>query len=506
MDGAPLIELRRVRKQFGGTLALNDVSLSISRGTVHGLVGENGAGKSTLGKIIAGVHPPDAGEMLVDGRRVSYGSPREALADGLTIIAQELALVPRRSVAENIFLGAESSRAGFVDGRAILRRYHELDTFGFGLDPEATVGSLRVADQQKVEILRAVGRETRLIVMDEPTASLGRDDARKLFGIMRQLSAQGTTMIFVSHSLGDVLELCDEITVLKDGKLVRTSPASEETPEKLVLGMVGRSLELTFPERQPPPPDAPLVLSLDGVSVPGLVHDASLTIRRGEIVGLAGLIGSGRSELAGAIFGSLPRSAGTIELDGRPIDIRSPRQAVRAGVAMLPESRKDLGLVMGRPIYENVTLPHLKRVSSGGVVRSRAERRSLRQIFDEVGVPSPRIGEPVRVLSGGNQQKVLFSKWLFGEPRLLIADEPTRGVDVGAKRAIYDLLVRLAASGLAILLISSELEEVVGLAHRIFVMRDGRLVNEVDAAAATSEGLLRAAFGTLEAMAAGGSP
>ncbi len=506
MDGAPLIELRRVHKHFGGTQALHDVSLTISRGTVHGLVGENGAGKSTLGKIIAGLYPPDAGEMRVDGTSVSYGSPRQALHDGFTIIAQELALVPRRSVVENIFLGTESSRAGFVDRRSMLRRYAELDTFGFALDPSATVGSLRVADQQKVEILRAVAREARLIVMDEPTASLGRDDAEKLFGIMRELSARGTTMIFVSHSLGDVLELCDKVTVLKDGQLVRTSPACDETPERLVLGMVGRSLELTFPERQPPPSDAPVVLSVEGVSVAGRVHDASLIIRRGEIVGLAGLIGSGRSELASAIFGALPRSAGTVELDGVPVDVRSPRQAVRAGIGMLPESRKDLGLVMSRPMYENVTLPHLKRVSTGGVVRARAERHSLRQIFEEVGVQSARIGEPVDALSGGNQQKVLFAKWLFGEPRLLIADEPTRGVDVGAKRAIYDLLVRLAASGLAVLLISSELEEVVGLAHRILVMRDGRLVNEVDAAAATSEGLLGAAFGTLEAMAAGAIP
>ena len=494
-----------MRKHFGGTQALQDVSLSIGRGTVHGLVGENGAGKSTLGKIVAGVHRPDAGEVLVEGRPVEYHSPRDALADGLTIIAQELALVPGRSVVENVFLGAESSRAGFVHERAMLQRYEALDTFGFGLDPGARVGSLRVADQQKVEILRAIGRESRLIVMDEPTASLGRDDAEKLFGIVRKLTAQGTTIVFVSHSLGDVLALCDEATVLKDGKLVRTGPASAETSESLVLGMVGRSLELTFPPKRRPPPESPVVLSVEGLSVEGLVRDASLQIREGEIVGLAGLIGSGRSELAAAVFGALPRSAGTVELGGRLLEIRSPRQAVRAGIGMLPESRKDMGLVMRRPIVENVTLPHLRRISLGGLVRTRRERSSLREIFEQVGVPAGRVRDSVDTLSGGNQQKVLFSKWLYGEPRLLIADEPTRGVDVGAKRAIYELLVRLADAGLAILLISSELEEVVGLSHRIVVMREGRLVSEVDAELATGEGLLGAAFGTLESMAAGGT-
>lgn len=502
MDDAPLIEIRGVWKRFGGTQALQEVSLSIGRGAVHGLVGENGAGKSTLGKLITGVYRPDAGEILVGGRRVAYHSPRDALADGVTLIAQELALVPQRSVLDNIFLGAESRRAGLLDKRAMLARYKALDTHGFELDPNARVGSLRVADQQKVEILRSLARNARLIVMDEPTASLSQGEASRLFEIVRRLATEGTAVVYVSHFLEEVLSLCDAITVLKDGRVVRTAPAAAETAESLVLGMIGRSLETTFPPKRQPGPDAPAVLSVRNLASPGRFRAVSFEVRRGEIVGLAGLIGSGRTEVARAIFGADPPAQGQIELEGRPVTIRSPRRAVRLGVSMLPESRRQ-GLVPGRSIAENVSLPHLESLSVAGFVRRGAERRDVREVIGRIGTPAASDRALVGSLSGGNQQKVLFSKWLVNRPRVLIADEPTRGVDVGAKSAIYELLASLAASGLAILLISSELEEILGLAHRVLVMRNGLLVGELHGEEATNERVLRLAFGTAGPTAAG---
>ncbi len=489
-----MIELRNISKRFGGTLALRDVSLSVGSGTVHGLVGENGAGKSTLGKIVTGVHRPDGGKLLVEGRTVDYRSPRDALVDGVTMIAQELALVPQLSVLDNVFLGVESLRAGFVDRSAMLRRYAALDTLGFGLEPDNRVGSLRLADQQKVAILRALAREARVIVMDEPTASLSREEAGRLFTIVRRLADEGRTIIYVSHFLEEVLELCDTITILKDGSVVRTGPATAETPESLLLAMIGRSLETTFPPKRYPGPEAPVVLAAHKLSAAGRFSDVSFRVRAGEIVGLAGLIGSGRSEVARALFGADELDAGVLELEGRRVTLRSPRHAVRLGISMLPESRRE-GLLLRRPIVENVSLPHLDFLTVGGVVNRRAERRQVREILEQVGIPSRSLQAPVGSLSGGNQQKVMFSKWLLNRPKVLIADEPTRGVDLGAKRAIYALLQSLAASGLAILLISSELEEILGLCHRVLVMRAGRIVGEIPAEEATGERILRLAFG-----------
>ena len=495
MDDAPLVEARGVWKRFGGVQALRDVSLAIGGGVVHGLVGENGAGKSTLGKLIAGVHRADDGELYLRGRRVDYHSPREALDDGVTLIAQELALVPQRSVLENVFLGIEPHRLGLVDRRALRRRFQALDVLGFGLEPDVRVGELRLADRQKVEIMRSLAREAQLIVMDEPTASLSPNEAGHLFEIVRQLAADGTTVVFVSHFLDDVLSLCDHVTILRDGAVVRTSPAAEETSQSLVTGMIGRSLETTFPPRQPPPAEAPVVLSVEGLDRTGRFADVSFDVRRGEIVGLAGLVGSGRSSVARAIFGADRPTAGTIELDGRPVSVSSPRAAVRLGIALLPESRGQ-GLVLVRSIVENVSLPHLDDVSTVALVLRREERRAVGEALARVGAPAGSLSAPVRRLSGGNQQKVLFSKWLFTVPRVLIADDPTRGVDVGAKAAIYELLGQLAAAGLAIVLISSEHEELLGLAHRVIVMRAGQVAGELSHDEASTESVLRLAFGT----------
>jgi ABC-type sugar transport system ATPase subunit len=493
----PHVELRGIGKRFVGVVALSGIDLAVERGSIHGLVGENGAGKSTLGKVVAGAHRPDEGELWVDGRRVTYASPRDALADGITLIAQEPTVVPRRSVLENVFLGIERGRAGVVDGRALRRRWHELvGEVGFDLPPDAPAGSLRVADQQKVELMRAVARDARLIVMDEPTAALTADEGERLFGTVRRLRERGTTIVYVSHFLPEVLSLVDTVTVLRDARLVRTSAAADETPSSLVGAMLGRSMELTFPDKQFPPDDARVVLSVSGLTRAPAVADVSFEVRAGEILGLAGLIGSGRSELARAIFGADRPDAGEVAVEGRRVRIRSPRAAVRAGIAMIPEDRKAQGLHMLRSIAENVSLPHMTVVSSGGVIRERRERRAAAELMQHVDVRAKRPSVRVGTLSGGNQQKVLFAKWLFRRPRVFIADEPTRGVDVGAKRAIYELIRSLAEQGMAVVLISSEHEEILGLAHRVLVMRGGLVVAALDRETMSEEAIMNAAFAT----------
>jgi simple sugar transport system ATP-binding protein/ribose transport system ATP-binding protein len=491
----PHVELLGIGKRFVGVVALVGIDLAVERGSIHGLVGENGAGKSTLGRIVAGAHRPDEGELWVDGRRVSYASPRDALADGITLIAQEPTVVPHRSVIENVFLGIERGPAGVVDGRALRRRWRELvEEVGFDLPPDAPAGSLRVADQQKVELMRAVARDARLIVMDEPTAALTADEGERLFETVRRLRGSGTTIVYVSHFLPEVLSLVDMVTVLRDGRLVRTSPAAAETPGSLVRAMLGRSMELTFPDKQFPPDDAPVVLSVSGLTRLPAVADVSFDVRAGEVLGLAGLIGSGRSEVARAIFGADRRDAGEIAVEGRRVRVRSPRAAIRAGIAMLPEDRKAQGLLMLRSIAENVSLPHMPVVTSAGVIRERRERRTAAELMRRMDVRAKRPTARVGTLSGGNQQKVLFAKWLFRRPRMFIADEPTRGVDVGAKRAIYELIRSLAEQGMAVVLISSEHEEILGLAHRVLVMRGGRVVAELDRETMSEEAIMTAAF------------
>jgi rhamnose transport system ATP-binding protein len=510
----PHVELADIGKSFGGVRALDGISLTIEKGSIHALVGENGAGKSTLGKIVAGVIAPDRGQLLIDGAPVAFRSPREAIVRGIVLIAQELSVAPALSVAENVFLGTEPRRAGFVARRALRRRYDELAAAaGFELSGDLPGRGLRTADQQKVEILRALCRDARLIVMDEPTAALPRPDADRLYQVIRRLAAGGTTIVLVSHFLREVAELADEVTILRDGHLVRTALAADETEETMLSSMLGRSLGATFPARRPVPADAPVVLEARGLSASG-VHDVSLDVRAGEIVGLAGLVGSGRTELARALCQAQRVTAGTVttsgtRLAGRPPGgrrmptslwpARGPNAALRAGLAMIPESRKEQGLMLGRPIAENVSLASLPRLAALGLVRRRAERQAVTGVLGQVGVRVPAQAAPVSTLSGGNQQKALFARILLRGPRVLVADEPTRGVDVGAKRAIYELLTSLAADGLGVLLISSDAEEVLGLAHRVLVMRAGRIAAELRGAAMTEGAILAAAFGAPDA-------
>jgi rhamnose transport system ATP-binding protein len=489
--------VRAIHKRYGAAVALDDVSLDVAAGEIHALVGENGAGKSTLGKIIAGAVAPDAGEIVVDGAPVSYRSPRDAIRYGIGLIEQEFALAPDLSVLDNVFLGVELGRRGLVDRARQRDRFAQLaERIGFRERPTVPVRALRTADQQKVEILRQLVRDTRLIVMDEPTAALTRDEADRLLQITRELRDEGVTVIYVSHILGDVLALCDTVTVLKDGRHVKTSPAREETTDSLVTAMLGRSLDVAFPDRVPPPADAPVVLSVRGLSRPPAFDDVSFEVHAGEILGLAGLVGSGRTEIARAIFGADPAS-GVVAIDGRELRSRSPRASIRRGLALLPESRKDQGLVMVRPLGENVTMAHLGEVSRRGVLQRRREHRVVGETLRSVDARTTSQALPVSSLSGGNQQKAALAKWLVKTPRLLLADEPTRGIDVGAKRAIYDLIHGLAADGLGVLLISSELGEVLGLAHRVIALRAGRIVGEYEAAEADEATVMRAVFGSV---------
>jgi simple sugar transport system ATP-binding protein/ribose transport system ATP-binding protein len=473
------------------------VDLTIASGSIHAIVGENGAGKSTVSKMLGGVFTPDAGEIVVDGTPVRFHSPRQALSAGIAMIDQELALVPGRSVMDNVFLGAESRRAGMLDRRRQRARFRELlDRTGFDLDGHAPVGALRVAEQQKVEILRAIVREADLIVMDEPTAALTQVESEQFYEIVRGLRNRGTTILYISHFLAEVLQISDAVTVMRDGQHVSTRPSAEESEASLVRSMLGRSLELTFPERRRCDPSAPPVMEVRGLGAHGRFHDVSFELRAGEIVGMAGLIGSGRTEVLRAIFGADPVDCGQVLLDGRPVRFRTPRAAITAKVMMLPESRKDDGLVMVRSVAENMALAHLENLSARGLVRRDRQRGRVKQLMTELDVRATSQDAPVVSLSGGNQQKVLFAKGLMTSPRVLLIDEPTRGVDVGAKRAIYDLIATLAAEGMAVLFVSSELEEVLGLAHRVLVMRLGRLAAEMPADEADEESVLAAAFGT----------
>nr|WP_277345706.1 sugar ABC transporter ATP-binding protein [Nocardioides sp. JQ2195] len=491
------MRLEGVAKRFGGVQAVSGIDIAIPSGTVVALVGENGAGKSTLGKIIAGVHRPDSGRILVDGVEVTLGSPRDALSHGVALVAQELALVPEMSVVDNVFLGFESRGKGFILDRGNRRRFEELrHSVGFDLDPDDLAGNLRVADQQKVEILRALARDARIIVMDEPTAALTREEAQGLFTIVRRLTSQGTSIVFVSHFLEDVLGLADTIVVLKDGRHIRTTSAALETPASLVSSMIGKNVDLSMPDKRHVPDSARCLLSVHGLTRSGAFEDVSFDVRAGEIVGLAGLMGSGRTEVLRGIFGA-ERARGTIEVDGVAARMTHPRGATKRGIGMIPESRKDQGLIMGQSIRNNITLASLRRHSPFGFVSKRKEMWTTDQLHGRLDIRTLDSEAPVLALSGGNQQKVLFAKWLAFGAKVLLIDEPTRGVDVGAKAAIHQLITDIAAQGVAVVLVSSEHEEVVGLAHRVLVLRRGRIVEELAGENLTETRVVQAALGAI---------
>ena len=488
------ITLVGVSKSFGGVSALTEINLKIKSGEVHALVGENGVGKSTLGKIIAGVYTSDSGTIQIAGKNVHFRTPREAIQQGVVTIAQELAIVPGLSVSENVLLGEEPSIFTFLRKRKLKKEFNELASrVGFKFKPETIAGSLSVADQQKLEILRALSRNAKIIIMDEPTAALSRQEAKSLHSVIKNLTRQGTTVILVSHFLSEVLELSDTITVLRDGQLIASNPARSWTQDSLIESMLGRSLDHAFPKKVFAHYSSPTVMFVNNLNASG-VNSAWLSVRAGEIVGIAGLVGSGRSELARAIFHDSRIFKGSVEINGRKIRGRTPRIALNRGVALLPESRKDLGLLIERSIKENISLSTLRQWSRFGWVSKRSEMKIVNRILEMISVRHRNTKQKISELSGGNQQKVLFARMIVGNPRVLIVDEPTRGVDVGSKSAIYDLLVDLAKDGMAVVVISSDLEEVMGLAHRILVMRNNNIVAEFSGRNMTETNVLAAAF------------
>jgi ABC-type sugar transport system ATPase subunit len=494
-EAAPLLQMQGIRKSFVGVEVLHGVDLELKAGEIHAIVGENGAGKSTLVKVLAGVHPPDEGTIRIDGEPVTFHHPYAAQAAGVGIVYQEFNLLPDRTVAENVFVGREPVKRGIVDRRGMERAtaalLEEVGETSFG--PRTLVRRLSVAQQQVVEVVKARSLDARILVLDEPTAALADHEVELLFTLVRRLQERGIGMLYISHRLREVFALADCITVLKDGGLVKTLPTGETDSRGLVNLMVGRELDGYFPPRGEPSEFGDVRLAVSGLST-GVLHDVSLKVRAGEIVGLAGLVGSGRSEVARLIFGADPLDAGGIELEGRAVRVRGPGHAARLGIALVPESRKEEGLLMIRSIRENVTLATLPRYATAGVVRRDQERRRAEDLARRLDVRAPSTKARVGSLSGGNQQKVLFAKWLAAEPKLLIADEPTRGIDVAAKQQIHALIADLAEAGMAVLLISSEIEEVLGLAHRVLVMRRGRVVDEFAGGAATQETVMRAAF------------
>jgi ribose transport system ATP-binding protein len=486
--------MRGIDKSFPGVHALRAVDLDVHAGEILGLVGENGAGKSTLIKILAGAYARDAGDIRIAGEEVEAASPNEMIERGIAVIYQEPALAPHLSVAENIFMGRlPTSRFGIVDRRKLAEDTAVVaERLGLDIDPGARVGTLSVARRQMVEIAKALSREARLIVLDEPSAVLGDAELDGLVRVMHRLAEKGVAFIYISHRLNEVFRITDRVTVMKDGRVVATEPTADLTPERLVRLMVGRDLGQIYGERAAATVAGAgeVALEVRGLTRDGVFHDVSFMARAGEIVGIAGLAGSGRTEVLRAIHGADPLDAGTVEIFGRSVTIGSPREAIALGIGLLTEDRKADGLLLQQTVRTNTTISRMAEVAPAGVIDTDLERRVVDGYIDRLSIRTPSGRTLVRNLSGGNQQKVIFAKWLNARCRVLLIDEPTRGVDVGAKREIYALLRDLAAGGTAIVMVSSELPEVIGISDRIVVMREGRVAVTLDAAEATEERIM----------------
>ena len=491
---APRAELRGISKRFGATQALDDVSFELLPGEIHGLVGENGAGKSTLVKILAGVHQPDAGSIRLDGEEVELRGPDHARTLGIAVVHQEPRLFPDLSVAENVFIGhAPSSRVRTIDWREMRRQaaalFTELDV---RFDVGAPVRGLSMADQQLIEIAKALSVEARVLILDEPTASLSAHEVERLTTIVRRLRQRGVAILFVSHRLDEVFDLCDRATVFRDGRHVVTTETSQLTTADLVRYMVGRTVSL-FPKVDNPIGE--VVLEGTSLTRVGVFRDVSFAVRAGEILGFAGLVGAGRTEIARVLFGLDQADSGTITLDGTAVAFESPSSAMDAGIAYLPEDRHQEGLISDFSIAQNVTLPILPRLFPRYLMRGSVERDVALRDTAQLNVKMTGVDQAVAALSGGNQQKVVLAKWLSTKPRVLILDEPTRGIDIGAKVEVHRIVAELAASGLAIILISSDLPEVLAMSDRIIVLHEGRVTAEIPRERATQERVMFAATG-----------
>lgn len=506
----PLLEMRDITKTFPGVRALDGVSFDLRAGEVHALVGENGAGKSTLMKVLGGVYPyPEyGGQILIGGREQRFSGVRDAEDAGIAIIFQELSLVKDMTVGENIFLGREPRRFGVVRWDELYRRAQKLlDDLHLPIDPHTPVRHLGIGQQQLVEIAKALSHEARILVLDEPTAALTDAEVETLFGILRRLRARGVGMIYISHKLDEVFALADRITVLRDGRTVGTAPAAELDRDRVIAMMVGREVGDIFPKSEHAPGEVVFEargITVEDPAVPGklLVKDVSFAVRRGEVLGIAGLMGAGRSELLMAIFGAHPgKIGGEVLIEGRPVKIHSPAEAIRHGLGFVTEDRKRFGLILDQTILNNMTLASLERLSGRFVTNVDAEIAAGERAMRELRIRAPNVFTLAGTLSGGNQQKVVLAKWLLTVPRVLFLDEPTRGIDVGAKQEIYAQINRLAEQGLAIVLVSSELPEVLGLADRILVLHEGRVTGEFARAEATPEIVMACATGHARAAA-----
>ena len=500
MPVQPLVELRDITKRFGDVEVLHQVSLSLSAGEVHALVGENGAGKSTLVKILAGVYTPEGGSILLDSAPVVLNNPLQAQHFGFAVIHQQPSLFPDLDVAENIYMGRQPlGTLGRVDWGRMYRETNELlRRLDAHFEARTPVRSLSIADQQLVEIAKALSMQTRLLVMDEPTAALSAREVEDLFGIVRQLRTQGVAILFISHRFEEIFDIADRVTVLRDGAHILTKPVGELTQAETISAMVGRELSALFPKQ-----DAaigPVVLEVRDLTRSGEFRDVSFQVRQGEILGFAGLVGAGRTEVAQAIFGITRPEAGTILLDGKAVHFASPTEAMHHGVAYVPEDRYQHGLVREFPIASNVTMPIWRSISNWlGIVDQRRERAIANDYYQRLQIHATGIDQLAQSLSGGNQQKVVIAKWLATKPRVLILDEPTRGVDIGAKAEVHRLISQLASEGMAIVMISSELPEVLAMSDRILVMHEGHVTGEFDRKDADQERVMVAAMGQVAA-------
>ncbi len=492
-SGFATLELRRVAKAFGPVLALRSGSIRAEAGSIHGLVGENGAGKSTLVKIVAGVQRRDAGEMLLEGAPVDFGSTAEAKAAGVAVIYQEPTLFPDLSVTENIFMGRQPLASGHRVDRA--RMYDEAEQLftrlGVHIDPRRPALGLSIADQQIIEIAKAISLDARVLIMDEPTAALSGVEVERLFAVARSLRDQDRALIFISHRFDEVFELCDQVTVLRDGEYIATKAIGATSVDEIVSLMVGRAVGELFPKV--PAEIGEPVLTVEGLNSAGIFHDISFSVRVGEIAALAGLVGAGRSEIARAVFGVDRYDSGSVTIDGRAVPPHNPRAAIQAGMAFIPEDRRKQGLVTEASVAGNVAGVIRGGLARAGILTRSAESRAAGPWAGKLAVKTSALDMSAATMSGGNQQKVVIAKWLATNPRLLIIDEPTRGIDVGTKAEVHRLLSELAGQGLAILMISSELPEVLGMADRVLVVSEGRLTADIPRDEATAESIMRAA-------------
>jgi rhamnose transport system ATP-binding protein len=498
----PVLVLAHAAKSFGAVNALVDGTVELHAGQVHALVGENGAGKSTLVKILAGVHQPDSGVLLLDGVPTVFSGPAAAQAAGISIIYQEATLFPDLSVAENIVIGRHPLHGGRRIDRARMHQQaaEAFARLGVTIDPRRPARGLSVADQQIVEIAKAISFNARIFVMDEPTAALTAVEVERLFDVIRTLREHGAAVLFISHRLEEVYAISQRVTVMRDGRFVRTDPTGEVSVDDIIRSMVGRDLSAMFPKTLVSPGD--VVLDVSGLGRHGVFENVSFTVRSGEIVALAGLVGAGRSEVARAIFGIDRSDAGTVLVRGRPLPVGAPQAAMKAGVGFVPEDRREQGLVMDLAVDHNAALASLGRLRRFGLIRRAAERALAADWASRLQLKYSRLRDPAWTLSGGNQQKLVLAKWLARRPTLLIIDEPTRGIDVGTKAEVHRLLDELVGQGVAVLMISSELPEVLGMADRVLVLREGRLITELPRAQADEAAIMRAATGQASAVAA----